>query len=137
MEILYAGLPPFASITQMMQRLRLTARAIRFYEERGLIEVARDRQNWRRYDRKAQARLAMIAICRQAGLSLTDASEILDVDGEGRSAQFSVARQKLAKRLEALENDRRNIEKLMTVLEDAPGPETYPGQTQNVNRLSA
>jgi len=137
MDVLYAGLAPFASITDMMQRFNLTARAIRFYEERGLIEVSRDRQNWRRYDRKAQARLAIIALCRQAGLSLGDASEILDIDSESLAVQRHIVRQKLALRLEALDNDRRNVEKLMSVLQDGPGSEQPMGQLQTLNRLRA
>ena len=136
MDLLFAGLAPYASITQMMQRFGLTARAIRFYEERGLIEVSRDRQNWRRYDRRAQSRLAIIALCRQAGLSLTDAAEILDIDGESLAVQRGIARQKLAKRLEALERDRRNIEQLMAVLQDGPAAEPF-GAAPSLNRLRA
>ena len=43
------------------RRFGLTPRAMRYYEERGLIDVDRDWQNRRCYDEAAQQRLARLA----------------------------------------------------------------------------
>ena len=42
---------------EVMRRLDLTARAIRYYEELGLVQAGRDQLNRRRYDEDALARL--------------------------------------------------------------------------------
>lgn len=45
-------------IREAMRTFGLTARAIRFYEGRGLIRVSRDRLSHRYYDAEARRRLA-------------------------------------------------------------------------------
>ncbi len=59
------------------RRFGLTPRAMRYYEERGLIDVDRDWQNRRCYDEAAQQRLAWIATLRSARLPLRDVEDVL------------------------------------------------------------
>jgi DNA-binding transcriptional MerR regulator len=62
----------------------MTPRAIRYYEEQDLIDVRRDRRNYRRYDTAASQRLARIAELRGAGVSIQDIRQILtDKEGDG------------------------------------------------------
>ena len=75
------------------RRFGLTARALRYYEERGLLEVARDWQNRRCYDEPAQRRLAWIAALRQARLPLRDIEDVLiAATREGRGADIADAK---------------------------------------------
>ena len=78
---------PRIGIGEAMQLFGMTARAIRFYEEKGLIEARRDRLNSRFYDGVARERLRWISALRAAGLPLADIEDVLnaeDRDGGGR-----------------------------------------------------
>jgi len=66
-------------LTALMRRFGVTARAVRFYEEEGLITVGRDRRNFRVYDQEAQARLAQIVELRRCGLGLPEIREALNL----------------------------------------------------------
>lgn len=107
-----------ATITELGQLFGLSARAIRFYEERGLVEARRDRLNRRRYDRRARTRLQVIAQFRRAGLALDDIEEILILQDRSEDAADHVARaiEKLNVRLEAIEQEKREVEAVMAVL---------------------
>jgi DNA-binding transcriptional MerR regulator len=101
----------YASISELTRRHGLTARAIRYYEERGLIEAARDRHNARRFDQRAQRRLAQITQLRRAGLPIPDIEDILNrADAEDGRDVTSLALQRLSERLEALEGERRAVQ---------------------------
>lgn len=87
----------------------LTARAIRYYEERGLIAVERDKLNQRVFDSSARVRLAWIACLRRAGLSLDDIEQVLHADeAENTGARLAILkiegrRRTLAEDLAALD----------------------------------
>jgi len=101
----------FASISELTRRHGLTARAIRYYEERGLIEAARDRHNARRFDQRAQRRLAQITQLRRAGLPIPDIEAILNqADSADAQEVTTLALQRLSERLEALEGERRAVQ---------------------------
>jgi DNA-binding transcriptional MerR regulator len=95
----------------------LTARAVRFYEERGLIEARRDVLNRRVYDPPARRRLAWIAELRRARLSLPDIRTVLDAEdasGAGREA----ARARLQARRDRLQAEVAEIDGLIGSLGD-------------------
>lgn len=101
----------FASISELTRRYGLTARAIRYYEERGLIEAARDRHNARRFDQRAQRRLAQITQLRKAGLSIPDIEDILRRAETANAGDVTcLALQRLSQRLEALDTERRAVQ---------------------------
>jgi DNA-binding transcriptional MerR regulator len=89
-------------ITTICDQFGLTARAVRFYEDRGLVSSNRDRFNCRRYDKMARARLEQIAAYRQAGLSIDDILEIFALETEGPAAQRECAVEKLVAKLTEL-----------------------------------
>jgi DNA-binding transcriptional MerR regulator len=116
----------FASISELTRRHGLTARAIRYYEERGLIEAARDRHNARRFDQRAQRRLAQITHLRRAGLPIPDIEDILNraEAADGRDVT-GLALQRLAERLEALDGERRAVQATIEAVKQgaiAPAP---------------
>jgi DNA-binding transcriptional MerR regulator len=93
----------------------VTARALRFYEERGLLTPHRDRTNCRFFDGEARRRLGWIAALRAAGVSLPDIGQVLEAeerDGRGRE----VACEKLAARRRALASQADAVESLMLTL---------------------
>ena len=61
----------------------LTQRAIRFYEERGLIAPTRDGRNQRCYGVSCHERLLLIAKLRGLGLGLADIQAVLEEEAEG------------------------------------------------------
>jgi DNA-binding transcriptional MerR regulator len=75
---------PRLGIAGAMRLYGLTARALRFYEERGLIEVGRDRFNSRFYDAAARERLDWIVPLRRVGLSLPEVEKVLECAPEVR-----------------------------------------------------
>src|SRR5687767_5626311 len=108
---------PRLGITDAMQLFGMTARAIRFYEERGLVQAGRDRLNARIFDAKARGRLAWIAKLRAAGISLPDIQEVLTAEersGEGRACAVD----KLSRRRAALTAELRRIDEALDELSE-------------------
>ena len=100
---------PRIGIGEAMRLYGLTARAIRFYEEKGLVEPRRDRLNVRFFDGVARRRLGWIAQLRKAGVPLGDIAEVLEAeesDSRGREralASLETRRQSLRRELEQVE----------------------------------
>lgn len=105
--------------------LNITPRAIRFYEEIGLIEPSRTPTNARLFDDKARRRLAWIARLRAAGVSLKDIQEILDLDerSAGWEQQCRRAIEKVTCRAENLRTQIASIEAIAKQLSDELGEE--------------
>ena len=102
------------TLSQVCRRFRMTARAIRYYEEQDLIDVRRDRRNYRRYDTAASQRLARIAELRGAGVSIQDIRHILtDKEGDGgRSSAIDALR----RRRTSLQDELIKVEQCLTTL---------------------
>jgi DNA-binding transcriptional MerR regulator len=96
----------------------MTARAIRFYEQRGLIALQRDRTNARVFDHAARRRLAWIGELRRAGVSLADIAEILESEEtsglgwERATAHLEARQERLQKQLEDVSALLRDISRL-------------------------
>jgi DNA-binding transcriptional MerR regulator len=98
---------PRIGIGEAMRLYGMTARAIRFYEEKRLVEARRDRLNRRYYDHEARERLAWIGSLRQAGLSLPDIQHVLEAREDARHGR---ARTVLEQRRWSLELDMARLE---------------------------
>ena len=98
-----------ATIGGLCSLFGLTPRAIRFYEERGLVTASRDARNRRIFDRRARRRLQFIADLRHAALPLNDIRELLDGAGDDEVRLRRHVLAKLAERLETLDASRREI----------------------------
>ncbi|MBL8553160.1 MAG: MerR family transcriptional regulator [Phenylobacterium sp.] len=99
---------PRLGIAGAMRLYGMTARALRFYEERGLIEARRDRQNARFYDPAARRRLEWISRLRRAGVGLPEIEAVLEaeVESEARALAaetLTARRAKLAAEMAALD----------------------------------
>jgi DNA-binding transcriptional MerR regulator len=110
-----------ATIHQIARRLGVTPRAIRFYEERGLVEIDRDAQNCRRYDLPAQDRLELIITLRRAGLSLGEVREVLDLESSPEALAAHMAH-KLAVMSEQVAERQRTIEHLTNLFAPRRAP---------------
>ncbi|HEX5378999.1 MAG TPA: MerR family transcriptional regulator [Phenylobacterium sp.] len=75
-----------ARMSDLSRMWGVTPRALRFYEECGLIDADRDRRNRRLYDRKAVDRLELIVELRKAGVGLNDIREVLSAEGDAAEA---------------------------------------------------
>lgn len=73
-----ASLSVTFSISELAQEFALTTRAIRFYEDEGLLEPARSGRT-RVYGPRERTRLKLILRGKRLGLSLLEIREILDL----------------------------------------------------------
>jgi DNA-binding transcriptional MerR regulator len=74
---------PIATMADLIRLYGVTPRALRFYEERGLITARRDRLNQRFYDGAARSDVELIARLRRLGVGLAIIREILEVRRAG------------------------------------------------------
>jgi DNA-binding transcriptional MerR regulator len=91
-------------ISEVVKRSGVSASALRFYEEKGLIRPV-GRQGIRRQFRSSVLeRLALIALGRSAGFSLDEIAKMLGPDGEPQ-----IDRQLLADKAEELDSSIRQL----------------------------
>ena len=115
--------PPYRtySITQLCREFSATPRALRFYEEQGLLSPAR-RDTSRVYSYKDRARLQMILNGRRVGLSIAEIRDILDLyEEKGEAAQNAKALNVFKHRIQALEAQRQEVEAAIETLKQAAG----------------
>jgi DNA-binding transcriptional MerR regulator len=77
------------SPAQASDTLGVSAKALRLYEQHGLLSPDRTRTGWRAYDAAAMARAAEIVALRRLGLSLAQVARVLD--GEPRDLDAGLA----------------------------------------------
>lgn len=106
---------PRLGMAGAMRLFGLTARALRFYEEKGLVEARRDRLNARYYDPVARGRLEWIARLRKAGVSLPDIEDVLHAEDDGGQGH-ACAVAKLERRREALAAELSRLDEVMAEL---------------------
>lgn len=111
-------LPGPFTITELAMAFNVTPRAIRFYEDQGLLNPERRGQN-RIYHRRDFVRLAWILRGKRVGFSLAEISEMLDlydVD-DGRARQRQVTLEKCRARISALHEQRADIDTMIEELQ--------------------
>ena len=107
------------TIRQLCLEFKCTPRALRFYEDKGLLAPARDGLN-RVYSYKDRARLQLILQGKRVGLALAEIGEILDlyeVD-DGGAQQAAKSLRKFRERIVALEQQRIDVEEQIKALQD-------------------
>jgi DNA-binding transcriptional MerR regulator len=99
------------SISDLCAEFDVTARALRFYEDEGLIGPER-RGTQRIYSHRDRARLAWILRGKRVGFSLGEIREMIDLYdvGDGRKVQRLVTLERCRARIELLENQKRDID---------------------------
>jgi DNA-binding transcriptional MerR regulator len=99
------------TITDLAGEFGVTARALRFYEDEGLI--APDRIGLVRvYSKRDRARLAWILRGKRVGFSLAEIREMIDLYdvGDGRQAQRRLTVEKCESRIAQLRRQRDDID---------------------------
>ncbi|MCR5878307.1 MerR family DNA-binding transcriptional regulator [Phenylobacterium sp. J367] len=107
------------TIRQLCLEFKCTPRALRFYEDKGLLNPARDGLN-RVYSYKDRARLQLILRGKRVGLALAEIGEILDLyeAGDGGASQAAKSLRKFKERIVALENQKLDIDKAIAELRE-------------------
>jgi DNA-binding transcriptional MerR regulator len=108
------------SIRDLTREFGVTARTLRFYEEKGLIEPKRAGQD-RLYSRRDRARLKYVLMGKCVGFSLEEIRDMLDLYdlGDGQVTQLKVAHERFHDQIERLERQRRDIDRALAELERA------------------
>jgi DNA-binding transcriptional MerR regulator len=109
----------------MTREFGVTARALRFYEDKGLIAPHREGLN-RIYGARERARLTLILRGKKIGFSLGEIKEALDLYDleDGKRVQLESIIEKFRHRLAALKSQRIELDKtIQTVEQDIVGLE--------------
>ena len=114
------------SVSELANDLGVTPRALRFYEDKGLIAPQRA-GNTRVYTHRDRGRLMLILRGKRLGFTLSEVREWLDlyeVDPD-QSAQMIRLVDKVRKRIDALEQQRDDLdatlEELREILDQVEG----------------
>jgi DNA-binding transcriptional MerR regulator len=107
------------TIRQLCVEFKVTPRALRFYEDKGLLSPARDGMN-RVYHSRDRARLQLILRGKRVGFSLSEIREILELydENDGGAVQMARSIKKFRQRIVELHAQRDDIDGAIKALED-------------------
>ncbi|HYI83865.1 MAG TPA: MerR family DNA-binding transcriptional regulator [Acetobacteraceae bacterium] len=111
--------PEFFTVNQLAEELGITARAIRFYEAKGLI-APRRAGTTRVFDRRDRARLLLVLRGKRLGFSLASIREFLDLYDADRtqSAQLRLLLDATRERIRELERQRVDLDQTLRELRE-------------------
>lgn len=107
------------TISDLTAEFGVTARALRFYEDEGLISPSRSGLS-RIYSKRDRARLAWIMRAKNVGFSLTEIKEMIDLYdlGDGRTRQRKVTLERCREKVARLTEQRDDIDAAIKELTD-------------------
>lgn len=103
------------TISELAREFDVTPRALRFYEDKGLLTPRREGLN-RVYSHRDRGKLQMILRGKRVGLSLIEIKEILDLYKIDQRAQVQTMLKRFKTRVEALEQQREDVEAAIDML---------------------
>src|SRR5215813_2763540 len=105
------------TISQLAREFEVTPRALRFYEDKGLLTPRRDGMN-RVYSHRDRGRLQLILRGKRVGFSLIEIKEVLDLYRVDQRAQAQAALKKYKGRIVELEAQRDDVDAAIESLHD-------------------
>ena len=107
------------TVNQLAEELGVTARAIRFYEAKGLI-APRRAGTTRVFDRRDRARLLLVLRGKRLGFSLASIREFLDLYDADRTqgAQIRLFLERARERIRELERQRVDLDQTLRELRE-------------------
>lgn len=128
------------SIGDLARRLGVTTRALRHYQDQGLVRSHRLSGNVRGYDTEAVERLETVIALRAVGLPIAAIRTVLDLRDEPQT-QAEALREALSAALDAQREQVTRLQAMLGQLEDAapPRPQARPSArpTDPLNRFLA
>jgi DNA-binding transcriptional MerR regulator len=108
------------TIRDLTREFAVSARTLRFYEEKGLLSPRRDGQD-RLYGRRDRARLKYVLMGRCVGFSLDETRELLDLYdlGDHQVTQLNAALGKFRERIGRLRQQKADIDQALSELTQA------------------
>ncbi len=109
----------YYTIQSLTKEFGITARSIRFYEEKGLLTPQRSGTQ-RRFSAADRTRLKLILRGKRLGLSLDESREIIDLYNptSGNSEQTQMLVEAIDRRIDALLEQRREIDLMLEDLKN-------------------
>jgi DNA-binding transcriptional MerR regulator len=105
------------TIGELAQEFGVTHRALRFYEDKGLISPSRQ-GTARLYSRRDRARLRLVILGKKVGFPLADIREMLELYDlkEGKADQLLVALRRFNEQIGMLRRQKQDIEQAIAEL---------------------
>jgi DNA-binding transcriptional MerR regulator len=120
----------FLNASEAARRLGISAKALRLYEQRGLLVPARSEAGWRAYGPDHMKRAADIAGLRGLGFSLAQVARLLSGDPQGLEPALAAHQATLEARLQEIRNTAEKVHELRSDLARGKAPTT--GMLANV-----
>jgi DNA-binding transcriptional MerR regulator len=105
----------FLNASEAARRLGVSAKALRLYEERGLLSPLRTDAGWRAYGPEVMGRAAEVVALRGLGLSLTQVQRVVAGDPRGLEPALAAHQSRLERQLGQLGEI---VERIRAVRED-------------------
>jgi DNA-binding transcriptional MerR regulator len=112
----------YFSPAEAAQRLGVSAKALRLYEQRGLVAPVRTEAGWRAYGPEQMARAGEIASLRALGLSLAQVARVLNGDAAGLEPALAAHQAALEARLRDLAGQTEQVRHLRAELAQGRPP---------------